>query len=107
MPKFNYWDDKPQRQPVSTNQKNEVRIRQEGRCKDCGKVLVVTHFHHVKYVANGGKSMTGNLVALCPDCHSKRHIREAAEKTDKKRRRKQTNPYSLNLPRVNLPRLRV
>jgi len=73
------------RQPVARNQKNLVRINQKGRCKDCRKVLVVEEYHHVKHVANNGKSTTGNLVALCPECHKKRHIKEAAQKLDKKR----------------------
>ena len=46
------------RQPVARNQKNLVRIKQKGRCKDCRKVLVVEEYHHVKHVANNGKSRT-------------------------------------------------
>lgn len=86
------------RQPVGRTQKSSVRIAQKGRCKDCRKVLVVEEFHHVKHVANNGKSTTGNLVALCPECHRKRHIREAALKLDKKRLNKQpktNNSFSL------------
>jgi len=79
------------RQPVARNQKNSVRITQKGRCKDCGKILVVEEYHHVKHVANNGKSTTGNLVALCPECHRKRHIKEAALKLDKKRLNKKSS----------------
>lgn len=52
--------------------------------------MVVEEYHHVKHVANYGKSTTGNLVALCPECHRKRHIKEAALKLDKKRLKKKT-----------------
>lgn len=74
------------RQPVARSQKGSVKIQQKGRCKDCHKVLVVEEYHHVKHVANNGKSITGNLVALCPECHRKRHIMEKAQKADKKRK---------------------
>ncbi len=78
------------RQSVGRNQKNSVKINQKGRCKDCRKILVVEEYHHVKHVANNGKSTTGNLVALCPECHRKRHIKEAALKSDKRRLKKKT-----------------
>ncbi len=78
------------RQPVGRSQKNSVKINQKGRCKDCRKILVVEEYHHVKHVANKGKSTTGNLVALCPECHRKRHIKEGALKLDKKRLKKKS-----------------
>jgi len=89
---------KNKREPVGRNQKNSVKIVQKGRCKDCKKVLVVEEYHHIKHVANNGKSVTGNLVALCPECHRKRHIKEGALKLDKKRgKRKINNNYQVNL----------
>ena len=77
---------KNKRQPVARSQKSSVKIQQKGRCKDCRKVLVIEEYHHVKHVANNGKSITDNLVALCPECHRKRHIHEKAQKADKKRK---------------------
>jgi 5-methylcytosine-specific restriction endonuclease McrA len=76
------------RQPVGRSQKNLVKITQKGRCKDCHKVLVVEEYHHIKHVAHNGKSVTGNLVALCPECHRKRHTKEKALELDKKRTKK-------------------
>jgi 5-methylcytosine-specific restriction endonuclease McrA len=84
---------KTKRQPVGRSQKTAVRISQKGRCYDCGKVLVIEEHHHVKHVSAGGKSTTGNLVALCPECHRKRHIKEQAMKLDKKRNRKSSSSF--------------
>ena len=74
------------RQPVARSQKSSVKIKQKGRCKDCRKILVVEEYHHVQHVANNGKSTTGNLIALCPECHRIRHVHERAQKMDKKRK---------------------
>ena len=90
---------KNERQPVSKNQKNYVKITQKGKCYDCRKVLVVEDYHHVKHVSNHGKSTTDNLVALCPECHRNRHTKEAAMKTDKKR---STNTSSGSNYQINL-----
>ena len=96
------------RQQVSKNQKNAVKISQKGRCFDCKKILVVEDYHHVKHVANNGKSTTDNLVALCPECHRKRHINEAANKTDKKRKSTSTNksPFGIKSPSIKTPSFR-
>src|SRR3989344_3654453 len=82
---------KTKRQPVGRSQKGAVRIKQKGRCKDCHKVLVIEDYHHIKHVAKNGKSVTGNLVALCPECHRKRHIKEKAMSLDKTRTRRESN----------------
>lgn len=77
---------KNRRQPISKSQKGSVKIRQKGRCKKCRKVLIVEEYHHVKHVAKRGKSTTGNLIAVCPECHRKLHIQEKAKKIDSKRK---------------------
>jgi len=99
---------KNKRQPVGGSQKSSVRITQKGRCKDCKKILIVEEYHHIKHVSNNGKSTTDNLVALCPECHRKRHIKEKAEKLDKKRTKKISdkkdywiNPLSGKREKVN------
>jgi len=84
---YNTSKAKPKRQPIGKQQKSAVRIIQKGRCKDCHKVLIVEEYHHIKHVANNGKSITRNLVALCPECHRKRHIKEGARKQDSKKRK--------------------
>lgn len=35
--------------------------------------------HHVQQLANGGKDEISNVVALCPNCHRKVHIRQDAQ----------------------------
>ena len=76
---------KNKRQSITRSQKSAVRIIQKGRCKDCRDPLTVEEFHHVIPVAKGGKSITRNLVALCPGCHRKRHIKEKSAKSDKRK----------------------
>ncbi len=100
-----YGKSKPKRQPVGKSQKSQVRISQRGRCKDCHKTLIVEEFHHVKHVANKGKSTTKNLVALCPECHRKRHIQEKAKKLDKKRNTRDRRIIGLGGIRLSRNRL--
>jgi len=88
-----YGMNKPKRQPVSRSQKNSSRIKQKGRCYRCHKVLSVEEHHHLKPVSQGGKSVTKNLVALCPECHRIIHIQERASKLDKKRKSNSNNPF--------------
>ena len=93
---------KPKRQPVAKSQKSAVRITQGGRCERCHKILTIEEFHHVKHVAKNGKSTTGNLVALCPSCHKIIHIEEKAKVMDKKRNKKDNNPFGL--PTFKMPK---
>jgi len=74
------------RQPVAGSQKKAVFIRQNGKCTLCKKQLIGSiHYDHIKEVSKGGKSITGNLRAICASCHDKRHILDKAKEMDKKR----------------------
>ena len=86
------------RQPVGRSQKSAVKISQKGKCYDCGKSLVIEEYHHIKPVSSGGKSTTKNLVALCRDCHAKRHILEKARKLDTKRKKTKKSTNFLGIP---------
>lgn len=58
--------------------KRAVRIRDNHKCRHCGKTYQL-EIHHIKYYVNG-KSIVGNelnhldcLVTLCENCHQKEH----------------------------------
>ena len=34
------------------------------------------HSHHVEYLANGGKDVIENCIAVCPNCHARIHALE-------------------------------
>lgn len=76
---------KNKRQPISGDIKSEVMVKQKYKCANCGESLPARkHFHHKKPVSEGGKNTTSNLIALCPNCHSKHHHKEAVKKANKK-----------------------
>jgi len=51
---------------------HEVKVQQGWRCYDCHKKTRTLEAHHLTY-SDLGVERQGQLVALCPDCHSKRH----------------------------------
>ncbi|SRR5712691_2673783 len=59
-----------------------ARLRAKGKCHDCSKgapFLTVAgvpflEVHHVKRLADGGDDTIENAIALCPNCHRKRHF---------------------------------
>ncbi len=95
------------RTAVSTSIKNEVLKKQNYKCYKCKKPLpAVKHFHHKRAVAKGGKSTLGNLMALCPNCHSEIHHKEKLKKANAKARgkSKSKNPYEIDfkMPKFKL-----
>jgi len=80
---------KNERQPVGSSQKSRVFDNQNGKCWKCRNPLKLGHteYHHLKHVSKGGKSETGNLVALCANCHSEIHKKEKAEELDRKKKK--------------------
>jgi len=63
------------------NQDKAIK-NQNNRCKDCRKKSDVFEFHH----ANGDRTDNRfeNCLALCPNCHAKKHRK--TKKSDKKRK---------------------
>lgn len=51
---------------------HEVKVQQGWRCYDCHKKTRTLEAHHLTY-SDLGVERQGQLVALCPGCHSKRH----------------------------------
>jgi hypothetical protein len=60
--------------PASVRQ--EVLIEAGYRCgiPTCRTTLTI-ELHHIDHVASGGPNTTENLIALCPNCHSKYHLK--------------------------------
>lgn len=55
----------------------------DGICEDCGKPAPFTkksndqpylEVHHIALLAEGGEDTLDNTIALCPNCHRKRHF---------------------------------
>lgn len=64
------------RVPVRISVQKEIFIRSKGKCENCKKTLngLRPHIHHKdKNPKNNKKS---NLMLLCPNCHSKKHIKD-------------------------------
>ena len=49
------------------NEKEQVRIRQDGKCAHCGNPPPRWHYHHVD--GNRSNNSMNNCEGLCPNCH--------------------------------------
>jgi nitrate/TMAO reductase-like tetraheme cytochrome c subunit len=92
--------DKPKRdsrRAFNRTQKNEILYQQDNKCAICHKKLDprTTEFDHKKPWASGGRTTTINGRALHPRCHKIVTHNQRLRKTDKKRKSKQTDPFSL------------
>lgn len=61
----------------------EVLVRADGHCECCGACAPFARssdgspyleVHHVRTLADGGEDTIENAVALCPNCHRKKHF---------------------------------
>jgi len=70
-------------------QKETVLNRQKNLCNKCGKLLVSATsppaYDHIIALGLGGKDITENMEALCPDCHAVKTKEDMAKMTDLKR----------------------
>lgn len=80
IPKIDLFDytksGKKVRVPVSISLQKEIFIHSKGECEMCKKSLkgLKPHIHHKdKNPKNNKKS---NLILLCPNCHSKQHLKD-------------------------------
>jgi 5-methylcytosine-specific restriction endonuclease McrA len=58
--------------------RQQVLHRDQYRCRGqgCGKSVVgdpTRAVHHILELSRGGRTVLGNLITLCHDCHEKRH----------------------------------
>ena len=79
IPKISLFDytksGKKVRVPVRISLQKDIFIRSKGKCEKCKKSLkgIKPHIHHKdKNPKNNKKS---NLILLCPNCHSKQHVK--------------------------------
>jgi len=84
---------KYKRVPVTSTQKKEVLFRQKDKCAwpNCRVHFhrdgVSPHFDHIKRVDKGGKSLTSNLQALCPNHHQSKTDKETLKEVEKTRKK--------------------
>ena len=56
---------------LDENIRKAVILRDNYKCKECGKSNCVLEVHHIKAKRYGGKNNMGNLITLCSKCHQK------------------------------------
>jgi len=60
------------------NRQRRFVLHRDGfTCKDCGVSDCRLHVHHINPRSEGGTNHRDNLVSLCPDCHARRHGKDA------------------------------
>ena len=65
----------------------DARKRANGICQLCGQPAPFNdasgrpylEVHHVKWLSRGGSDTYDNVVALCPNCHSRMHVLDDSE----------------------------
>lgn len=81
-------EKKFERVPVPKSIQMTVVLKQKGKCKHCGldfmKEGIRWEIDHIKPVSKGGKNDEGNLQALCPNCHSKKTLKDYVKTVVKK-----------------------
>jgi 5-methylcytosine-specific restriction enzyme A len=83
---------KGKRPAVPNSIKNEIKYRQNYRCHNCGRTLPpTTHIHHKIHISDGGTTTLDNLIALCPDCHTKHHHEEQLKEAQKQQSQNEKN----------------
>lgn len=107
MPKIGLFDynkeGKKVRAAVPISTQKEIFIRAKGKCERCKKPLkgLKPHIHHKdKKPSNNKKS---NLILLCPNCHSKKHLGDKPPKgsyrinpiTGRREKIKKRSPWGL------------
>ncbi|WP_408182410.1 HNH endonuclease [Paraburkholderia dipogonis] len=61
------------RKAIPESVKREVLTEAGYICANPGCRTILFELHHITYVAEGGKDTADNLIALCPNCHSRVH----------------------------------
>lgn len=56
--------------------RNRVLELYSNACAVCSKEISGLHLHHIVPVRWGGRDEAGNLIPLCPICHSKQTVKE-------------------------------
>jgi len=86
--------EKKKRKPIRTGTKTNILADSGAKCQKCRKPLkgLKPHIHHKNH--NPSDNRKGNLILLCPNCHSKMH-RTSKPKMNKKPK----NSFDLGVPK--------
>ena len=68
-----------------------TKERAKGICELCGEFapfldknnIPYLEVHHVVWLSRGGRDSTDNTVALCPNCHTRIHVRDDKDDTER------------------------
>ena len=68
-----------------------TKERAKGICELCGEFapfldknnIPYLEVHHVVWLSRGGRDSTDNTVALCPNCHTRIHVRNDKDDTER------------------------
>ena len=71
------------RKPFANLTKEKAKEKQRNRCKDCNKKSELFEYHHADGVR--ANNSLENCVALCPNCHAKRHRKKKAKQSKRKK----------------------
>jgi len=58
--------------PTRDSKFAEIVIARDGRCQECGATEDL-QAHHVVPLSAGGENDPSNGIALCPNCHARKH----------------------------------
>lgn len=61
---------------LDENIRKAVILRDECKCKECGKTNALLEVHHIKARRYGGSNTIKNLITLCASCHQKTEGKE-------------------------------
>ena len=67
---YDYFPDYP---PDWTERRLKILARDRDTCRGCKVKGGSLHIHHRIALGVGGSNLDSNLVALCPECHARRH----------------------------------
>jgi len=71
LPRFVYGSKIIKRQHISNVERNKIAFKQKWTCAMCRQLLPPTfEIDHIIALCNGGKDQTGNMQALCNNCHA-------------------------------------
>ena len=90
---------KDTRRSFTQTQKNEILYQQDNKCASslCHHKKLdprATEFDHKKPWASGGRTIKKNGRALCAECHKIITHNQRLRKIDKKRPKRDSNPFS-------------
>lgn len=78
-PVLGKWDQNPDRETIPAWMKEEIRERDDNKCRYCGDTAARLHFDHVFPHSRGGSTSVANLVLACAPCNLSKGARTPEE----------------------------